>query len=303
LLGLAYLHSQHILHRDVKPSNVLIGASGHIKIADFGLSTSMLVKKRSGTLPYVAPEVLRDHSGDEGIDNWSVGILLHELVCGSVPFLGQTPSEMLLAIEAKPFAPEGFSPVALSLLRGLLTVDPSLRLGQQGFDEIQSHAYFAFTRWDAMLEVTPPFIPEVTSDGDDTYFPRQAPGDKIDSDTDEDSDSESFKMIQGVNVDQVLKLTRRSSSRSSNSRPSSAAGHDSPLESFTSDGSSFDKASPPMARPSVLMAAEVGASSSGSRVPSRANLGGKSAGSKSSKGSFKKSTKFKSSGNFPTVNE
>ena len=65
-----------------------------------------------------------------------------------------------------------------------------------------------------MLEVTPPFVPDVTSDGDDTYFPRlprQAPGDEIDSDTDEDSDSESFKMIQGVNVDQVLETTTSSS--------------------------------------------------------------------------------------------
>jgi len=63
LLGMHYLHSQDILHRDIKPSNVLIGAKGHIKLADFGLSTSMTAKKQSGTLPYVAPEVLRDVAG------------------------------------------------------------------------------------------------------------------------------------------------------------------------------------------------------------------------------------------------
>jgi len=216
LLGLQYLHSQHILHRDIKPSNVLIGASGHIKLADFGLSTSMIVKKRSGTLPYVAPEVLRDQSGDEGVDYWSVGILLHELLVGSVPWAGDTPAQMLAAIESKPITSDGFSPVALSLTRALLTVDPSLRLGVQGFDEIQSHAYFAFTRWDAMHEVAPPFVPQLASDGDDSYFPNPmiGGGEAINSDSEDDSDSESFKMIRGANVDQLLKLTRPSKRRS-----------------------------------------------------------------------------------------
>ena len=76
LLGMHYLHTKRILHRDIKPSNVLISESGHIKLADFGLSTSMLQHKKCGTLPYVAPEVLRDGSASEALDHWAVGVLL-----------------------------------------------------------------------------------------------------------------------------------------------------------------------------------------------------------------------------------
>ena len=56
LLGLRYLHEQSVLHHDIKPSNVLIAGSGHIKLADFGLSSSMKLQSSSkGTLPYLYP--------------------------------------------------------------------------------------------------------------------------------------------------------------------------------------------------------------------------------------------------------
>ncbi len=132
-----YLHQKHILHRDIKPSNVLISASGHIKLADFGLSTSMMQHKKCGTLPYVAPEVLRDGSASEALDHWATGalltltstspypppyppphsdlpcmagVLLYELVCGEPPFHGETPKAMLknildTTIDTRPLSP------------------------------------------------------------------------------------------------------------------------------------------------------------------------------------------------------
>jgi len=271
LMGMNYLHSQHILHRDLKPSNVLIGATGHIKLADFGLSTSMMAKKQSGTLPYVAPEVLRDGSGHEGIDHWSVGVVAMELLTGAVPFSGETPHEMLRSIENTKLPLEGLSPVAFSLIRGLLTIDPSLRLGASGFDEIQTHAYFAFARWDSLQDVVPPFIPELTGDGDDIYFPRPTimSGQKaIDSDTDDDSDSESFKMIQGVNVNQVLKLGRKSSSKR-NSRTSSAAG------SNGGSNESSMSSMPPSSDTSVLgLSSAEGSSATKSGAPKAGGVSG-----------------------------
>ena len=81
------------------------------------------------------------------------------------------------------------SPVTASLIRSFLSIDPSLRLGASGFEEIQSHAFFAFTLWDRMTEQTPPFVPQLAGGDDDAYFPRtlMPNHDDIDSDSSDDS--------------------------------------------------------------------------------------------------------------------
>jgi len=213
LLGMHYLHTERILHRDIKPSNCLISASGHIKLADFGLSTSMMQHKKCGTLPYVAPEVLRSGSASEALDHWATGVLLYELIAGEPPFSGDTPKQMLQNIMETTLDMRPLSPVAASLIRSLLQVDPALRLGASGFEEIQGHAFFAFTQWDNMLGVTPPFVPQLGGEDDDAYFPRNLlqADEAIDSDSSDDSESESFKKIQGVNVDHLISLARRPS--------------------------------------------------------------------------------------------
>jgi len=219
LLGMHYLHTKRILHRDIKPSNVLISESGHIKLADFGLSTSMMQHKKCGTLPYVAPEVLRDGSASEALDHWAVGVLLYELIAGEPPFRGDTPKQMLANIMETPLDMRPLSPVAASLIRSLLNVNHHLRLGASGFDEIQNHAFFAFTQWDQLMSATPPFVPELGGDDDDAYFPRSLLNDnaQVDSDSSDDSESESFKKIQSVNVDHLISLAKRPSVRGSTS--------------------------------------------------------------------------------------
>lgn len=235
LLGMHYLHTKHILHRDIKPSNVLIAESGHIKLADFGLSTSMMQHKKCGTLPYVAPEVLRDGSASEALDHWAVGVLLFELIVGEPPFSGETPKQMLSAILSTTVDTRPLSRVAASLVKSLLNVDFALRLGASGFEEIQAHAFFAFTLWDKMIEQTPPFVPQLSSGDDDAYFPQALLADvgdiDMDSDTSDDSESESFKQIQGVNVDHLISLARRRSSTSNASNSNLSRQTDSPSNS------------------------------------------------------------------------
>lgn len=87
--GVEYLHSRGVAHRDLKPENLLLDNNDNLKISDFGLATiyrlqdkERLLEKRCGTLPYVAPEVLKRPYCAEPADIWSCGIILVALLAG-----------------------------------------------------------------------------------------------------------------------------------------------------------------------------------------------------------------------------
>ncbi|XP_068101299.1 calcium/calmodulin-dependent protein kinase kinase 2 isoform X4 [Hyperolius riggenbachi] len=103
--GIEYLHYQKIIHRDVKPSNLLVGEDGHIKIADFGVSnkfegTDALLTNTVGTPAFMAPETLsetrRIFSG-KALDVWAMGVTLHCFVFGQCPFM----DERILSLHSK----------------------------------------------------------------------------------------------------------------------------------------------------------------------------------------------------------
>lgn len=91
--ALAYAHRCGILHRDVKPSNIFVGANGMVKLGDFGLACLVAesVKDKSGTKRYMAPEVLDDGGVSEASDQYSLGVTLRELVDHTVPDASPTP--------------------------------------------------------------------------------------------------------------------------------------------------------------------------------------------------------------------
>ncbi|OQX61075.1 MAG: hypothetical protein B5M51_08870 [Anaerolinea sp. 4484_236] len=101
--ALAYAHQEGVLHRDVKPSNVLMANDGRIYLADFGLariaqagestlSTDMML----GTPQYISPEQAKGTSSlDEGTDIYSLGVMLYELLVGKVPFSADTPFSVI----------------------------------------------------------------------------------------------------------------------------------------------------------------------------------------------------------------
>ncbi|CAH2326996.1 kinase C delta type-like [Pelobates cultripes] len=89
--GIQYLHSRGILHRDLKPDNILLCANGYLKIADFGLSaenifTDTTTRGRAGTLNYMAPEVLSNNPYGQSADWWSFGVILCRMITGQFPF-------------------------------------------------------------------------------------------------------------------------------------------------------------------------------------------------------------------------
>lgn len=172
VLALSYLHDEMgVIYRDLKPENCLLDAEGHLLLTDFGLSKVAVDESctsMSGTVEYMAPEVILKKKYGKAVDWWSFGILGFDLMTGNVPFRGPNTAKIQHNIlKQKLVLPYFLGPDAKDLLTRLLRKEPNKRLGAnmpRDLDIIKKHRFFRKLNWKklAAREVEPPIQPMIT---------------------------------------------------------------------------------------------------------------------------------------------
>ena len=176
ILSLNYIHNMNILHRDVKPENLVFDGRGYLHLTDFGIARKIKTEKpivdKSGTPGYFAPEVLLKKSQNFSSDFFSLGVICYELIFGKKPFRGKNKKEVAEKILYKNIKlkyediPSGFSPHVADFINRLLKRNQRERLGNKSIDEIKSHKWLKKIDWDSlenkMVEnENIPFIPDI----------------------------------------------------------------------------------------------------------------------------------------------
>ncbi|XP_057646202.1 rho-associated protein kinase 2 isoform X2 [Chionomys nivalis] len=186
VLALDAIHSMGLIHRDVKPDNMLLDKHGHLKLADFGTcmkmdETGMVhCDTAVGTPDYISPEVLKSQGGDgyygRECDWWSVGVFLFEMLVGDTPFYADslvgTYSKIMDHKNSLCFPEDTeISKHAKNLICAFLT-DREVRLGRNGIEEIKQHPFFKNDQWnwENIRETAAPVVPELSSDIDSSNF-------------------------------------------------------------------------------------------------------------------------------------
>ena len=175
IIGLNYLHKNNCIYRDLKPENILIDEKGHIKITDFGLSKlcedfPCKTKTMCGTPEYLAPEILFEKEYGIGVDWWSLGVIIYEMISGYLPFKilpDEKITKNVYKQKIKMF--NHFSYNAKNLIKKLLEINPKKRIG---YEQIIKHEFFKGINWGDIerKEVDPPFIPVIDKNNIFKYF-------------------------------------------------------------------------------------------------------------------------------------
>ena len=141
--GLEAAHAEHIIHRDIKPQNIMISKDGKVKVTDFGIaraaSSQTISSNTMGSVHYISPEQARGGYCDERSDIYSLGITLYEMLTGRVPFEGDsTVAVALQHIQGEMVPPRQYEQlIPISLERIIMNIIQNYHLNKKGTQKIQ----------------------------------------------------------------------------------------------------------------------------------------------------------------------
>ncbi|KAK0479392.1 kinase-like domain-containing protein [Armillaria luteobubalina] len=172
--AIAFLHDNGIMHRDIKPDNILLDEKGNAHLTDFNIAVHFSERRLNGvagSMAYMAPEILAKRGYTCHVDWWSLGVCAYELLFGRRPFRGRTNGDLTYSITKDPLkwpedAEKKCSRPGMLVLKGLLDRDTSRRFGckpdGEGYQELRRHPWFKSIDWDTLetKEQIPPFVPD-----------------------------------------------------------------------------------------------------------------------------------------------
>ena len=174
LLSIKYLHENKIIHRDIRPENIMIQKSGYIKLIDFGNAKELeseneyKTKTIIGTPYYMAPEVILGDNYSFEIDYWSIGVCLYELCCGILPFGNKEkdPFKIYISILNDSLIFPDFikDNKFKNLVFSMLNKKKDIRYCN--YEQISCHTWFEGFDWDSLLsfDIKPSYIPNIEDD-------------------------------------------------------------------------------------------------------------------------------------------
>ncbi|KAF6173893.1 hypothetical protein GIB67_039844 [Kingdonia uniflora] len=125
--GMAYIHSEGVIHRDQKPENILFDQDFHLKVADFGIACEELLcdslPEDPGTYYWMAPEMIEHKSYGQKVNVYSFGLLMWEMVAGTVPYDDMTPIQAAFAVVLEKFESSLALDGTLNLVQNSVSLD------------------------------------------------------------------------------------------------------------------------------------------------------------------------------------
>nr|XP_037273038.1 uncharacterized protein LOC119164944 [Rhipicephalus microplus] len=178
ILAIEHMHLRGLLHRDIKVSNMMILPGGRVKVIDFDTNKICVAHfakrvlkgyftrtafefydgESAGTIPYMAPEILKRKPYGRSCDWWSTGATMYKMMTGRVPFRGETKQELTDKIINQPLKwpkveehPHSATPEAKDMVFKFLKKNPVERLGSTTYAEIRDHPFYAGFNWKKLV--------------------------------------------------------------------------------------------------------------------------------------------------------
>jgi serine/threonine protein kinase len=178
LLAFEYMHGMDIVYRDLKPENLLLDEKGYIKVTDFGFAKDISGGRTwtlCGTPDYLAPEIVAGKGHGKGVDWWTLGVFIYELLASYPPFYDEDPMKTYAKImHGGVVFPSHFTKDAQSIVRKLLHHKPTKRLGvaKGGATNIKKHPWFKDFSFEDLInfKIKSSIVPKIKDNKDISNF-------------------------------------------------------------------------------------------------------------------------------------